>query len=381
MFSNFFLKSFRILLLPFALLYWLIIGIRNWMYDKKIFRSTSFALPVVCIGNLSWGGTGKSPMVEYLIDLLNQPYRVATLSRGYKRKTKGYAAANEHSTALEIGDEPMQFHLKYPGVPVTVGERRIEVIPQLLHDFPDTAVIILDDAFQHRALKAGLNIVLTEYGNLFTRDFYLPTGDLRDLRSSYKRAQVIVVTKCDPAMKEEEKRRITNEIHPLPDQAVFFSAIKYGEPYHIKDRRTEIINEEKEVLLVTGIANPKPLQNLLEDNCGGYTMLSFRDHHIFTIDDVQEIRKKFETIDHPNKMIITTEKDAVRLMKFNDRINDLPLYVLPVTHQFLFNDAPVFEKIIRNFIEGFKKHVNENNGKEEFKKEKGKDETFVAKNI
>jgi len=184
--------------LPVSLLYWLIISIRNWLYDKNISRSTSFALPVICIGNLSVGGTGKSPMVEYMIAGLKDKFKIATLSRGYKRRTKGYSLANQNTTALDIGDEPMQFHTKFPDIPVAVGEERIVAIPLLLHDKPDTQVILLDDAFQHRAIKAGLNILLTDYTNLFTRDFYLPTGDLRDLRSSCKRADIIVVTKCKP---------------------------------------------------------------------------------------------------------------------------------------------------------------------------------------
>ena len=162
-FNSFFLKSFRILLLPFSFVYGLIIIIRNFLYDKKIFHEAEFNLPVICVGNLAMGGTGKSPMVEYLIELLRRQYNIATLSRGYKRKTKGYALANEHTNALEIGDEPMQFHTKFPNIAVAVGEERIVAIPQLLHDRPGTQVIILDDAFQHRAIKAGLNILLTVY--------------------------------------------------------------------------------------------------------------------------------------------------------------------------------------------------------------------------
>src|SRR4029079_14538 len=161
MFSNLFLKSFRILLLPFALLYWFGISFRNWLYENKISRSSTFGLPIICVGNLSVGGTGKSPMVEYLVRLLHPKYKVATLSRGYKRKTKGYALATAASTALEIGDEPMQFHQKFPDIAVAVGEERLVAIPQLLHDRPDTQAIILDDAFQHRAVKAGFNILLT----------------------------------------------------------------------------------------------------------------------------------------------------------------------------------------------------------------------------
>src|SRR4030095_6849080 len=208
MYSNIFLKTFRILLFPLAIIYWLIIFIRNKFYDLKIFGSATFGMPVICVGNLSVGGTGKSPMVEFLVRNLKDDFKVATLSRGYKRKTKGYALANENSSALEVGDEPMQFKLKFPAVPVAVGEERLDAISQLLHDRPETQCIILDDAFQHRAIIAGLNILLTDQKNLFTRDFYLPTGDLRDLKSSYKRAEIIVVTKCDPAVIVDEKNEI-----------------------------------------------------------------------------------------------------------------------------------------------------------------------------
>src|SRR5215467_5761093 len=233
MFSNWFLKSFRILFLPLAIIYWFIIWLRNFFYDINIFRSSSFGLPIICVGNLSVGGTGKSPMVELLLEHLRKKFKIATLSRGYKRKTSGYALANENSTALDIGDEPMLFHQKFPDVPVAVGEERLVAIPQLLHDKPETQAIILDDAFQHRAINAGLNILLTDYNNLFTRDFYLPTGDLRDQRSNYKRADVIVVTKCKFEMTEEEADKIRKEIRPSSKQQLYFSSIQYGNPYHI----------------------------------------------------------------------------------------------------------------------------------------------------
>ena len=355
MFSDIFLKSFRILLLPFALIYWLVIGVRNWLYDKKIFRSVSFGLPLICVGNLSVGGTGKSPMVEYLVEQLKDRFKVATLSRGYKRKTRGYALANEHSTALEIGDEPMQFHLKFPDVPVVVGEQRNEAIPQLLHDRPGTRVIILDDAFQHRAITAGLNILLTDYSNLFVHDFFLPTGDLRDLKRSYKRADVLVITKCSPDLTIPERQKVIEEIRPLPKQQVFFTAIEYGEPYHIRARRTSGLNNRKEVLLVSGIANPGPLKKLLEERSKIYYMMQYPDHHIFTIDDLKEIKKKFESINGNDKIILTTEKDAVRLVKFSHDITDLPLYVIPIRHRFLFGDGERFNELILHFINNFKK--------------------------
>jgi tetraacyldisaccharide 4'-kinase len=331
------------------------IAIRNWLYKKNIFHSTSFGLPVICVGNLSIGGTGKSPMVEYLVEMLKDNFKIATLSRGYKRKTKGYSLANDNSTALEIGDEPMQFHLKFPDVPVSVGEKRIEAIPQLLHDKPETQAIILDDAFQHRSIKAGLNILLTEYSNLFVHDFYLPTGDLRDLKSSYKRAEIIVVTKCNDELTEEEKKKIIKEIKPLPGQQVFFTAFEYGETYHIKAKRTSSLSDKKEVLLVTGIANPGPLKKLLEEQSKTYYLMQYPDHHIFTIDDLKEIKKKFESMQANNKMILTTEKDAVRLAKFQKDITGLPLYVIPVRHHFLFDEGEKFNELVINFIKNFKK--------------------------
>jgi tetraacyldisaccharide 4'-kinase len=354
MFSNWFLKSFRILLLPFAIIYWFIIWIRNLLYTIKIFKSSSFGLPVICVGNLSVGGTGKSPMVEFLVGHLKEKFKVATLSRGYKRKTKGYALAGEHTTSLDIGDEPMLFHLKFPEVPVAVGEERLVAIPQLLHDKPATQVIILDDAFQHRAIKAGLNILLTDCSNLFTRDFYLPAGDLRDLKSGYKRADVIIVTKCKFEMTDEEADEIKNEIQPLKHQQLFFSSIQYGNPYHIIHQTPFELNLNTEVLLVTGIANPQPLKKLLEERTHVYYMMSYNDHYIFHIDDLKDIKKRFERMEAAQKIILTTEKDAMRLMKFGSELEMLPVYVIPISNHFLFGQETTFIERVTKFIDEFK---------------------------
>jgi tetraacyldisaccharide 4'-kinase len=354
MFSNWFLKSFRILLLPFAIVYWLIIWLRNFLYNKNILKSSSFGLPVICVGNLSIGGTGKSPMVELLVECLKDRFKMATLSRGYKRKTSGYALANEATTALDIGDEPMLFHLKFPHVPVAVGEERLVAIPQLLHDKPDTEAIILDDAFQHRAINAGMNILLTDHSNLFTRDFYLPTGDLRDLKSSYKRADIIVVTKCKIDLSAEEAEKLRNEIRPLPHQQVFFSSIQYGQPYHITSFSPFELNLKTEVLLVTGIANPLLLKKLLEEKSHAYYLMAFSDHYIFRIDDLKDIKRRFDKIDVPNKIILTTEKDAMRLMKFRAELEELPIYVIAIRHHFLFDGEKKFVGAVVKFIEAFK---------------------------
>ena len=354
MFSNWFLKSFRILLLPFALLFGFVVIIRNWLYDKDILKSAQFGLPLISVGNLSVGGTGKSPMVEFLVLHLKGRFKVATLSRGYKRKTRGYALANENSTAIEIGDEPLQFYKKFPDVPIAIGEERIVAIPQLLHDKPDTQVIILDDAFQHRAIKAGLNILLTDHGNLFTRDFFLPTGDLRDAASSYKRAEIIVVTKCKSDLSLDEKTKLVKEIDPQPTQKIFFSTIAYGVPYHLINRTFYHIDENTEVLLITGIANPRSLKFFLEERVHTYQMIHYNDHHIFSIDDLRDIKKRFAGMDAERKIILTTEKDAMRLLKFSNEIDQLPFYVMPIEHKFLFNEEQLFLNEVTGFIENFK---------------------------
>ena len=356
------LRPIRILLFPFSLLYALAVKIRNWCFDKKILASASFSLPIICVGNLAVGGTGKSPMVELLLRLLKDRYAVAVLSRGYKRKTRGYALANEATTALDIGDEPMQFHSKFPEVTIAVGEERIVAIPQLLHDRPATRAIILDDAFQHRTVKAGLNILLTDYSNLFTRDWWLPSGDLRDSPSSYKRAEVIVVTKCPEDLSEEGRRAIAQEINPRSHQQLFFSAIRYGQPYHITRRSTAVIDEQVEVLLVTGIANPAPLKQWLDEHSKTYYEIAYGDHHIFSIDDLEAIFRRFMSITAEKKLIVTTEKDAVRLIKFRQELEEWPFYVLPITPGFLFGDEPRFSELIITFINTFEFYNSRSTG-------------------
>jgi len=346
------LKSFRYLLLPFSLIYGGIVWLRNWCYDKNIFRSASFNFPVICVGNLAVGGTGKTPMTEYIIRLLQNDFNTATLSRGYKRKTTGFAIAGQNTTALDIGDEPMQFHQKFPEITVAVGEERLVAIPQLLHDKPGTQVIILDDAFQHRAVRAGLNILLTEHKNLYTNDLMLPAGDLRDVRVSSKRADIIVVTKCKN-IDEEEKNTIIKQINPLEKQQVFFTEIIYSKPYHLFTKALSNITAATDILLICGIANPKPLKDFLTANVNTYDMLRYPDHHIFHTNDLAEIKKQFEKIASQDKVILTTEKDAVRLQKFEEELKDFPIYVIPIEHHFLFDEGNIFDQQVIDFIQQF----------------------------
>jgi tetraacyldisaccharide 4'-kinase len=335
------------------MLYAGIIWLRNKLFDWKIIKSAEFNFPIICVGNLAVGGTGKTPMTEYLIGLLKLHFKTATLSRGYKRKTKGFAIANESTTAIEIGDEPMQFHQKFPDVTVAVGEERLVAIPQLLHQLPETQVIILDDAFQHRYVKAGLNIILTEFKNLYTRDFMMPSGDLRDNRVSIKRADVIVVSKCTAQLSVYESNKIKEEINPLPHQKIFFTKIVYGTPYHLFNKTSVHIEETMDVLLLCGIANPKPLKELLTNKVHSYDMIRYRDHHIFNTDDLREIKKTFDQIKSNNKIILTTEKDAVRLEKFINELSSYPLYVMPVKHEFLFDGNKEFDLIVTSFVQKY----------------------------
>lgn len=359
------LRPIRILLFPFSLIYASVVWARNKMFDKGWLSSSAFNLPLIGIGNLTAGGTGKSPMVEFIITRFIDQFKLAVLSRGYKRKTTGYALADPHSTALEIGDEPMQFYNKFPSVAIAVGEERIVAIPQLLHDVPETEVIILDDAFQHRSVTPGLNILLTDYNNLFTRDWFLPTGDLRDLKSGYKRADVLTVTKCPPDLSREQRQELIDELKPLSSQQVFFTYIHYGIPYHLFTKEKRPLNDKTEALLISGIASPKTLKKFLADNTAAYYDMLYGDHHIFSIDDLKEIRKRFENISSSNKIIITTEKDAMRLTKFQQALADYPIYVLPIDMKFLFDGETAFTELIANFITTFKhKNQESNAGKE-----------------
>ena len=351
------LKSFRYLLLPLSFLYAAIIWFRNLLYDKNILRSASFNFPIICVGNLAVGGTGKTPMTELLVSFLSKEYNTATLSRGYKRKTKGFAIADTSTTAIDIGDEPMQFHQKFPQLTVAVGEERLVAIPQLLHQKPATEVIILDDAFQHRPVKAGYNIVLTDYKNLYTRDFMLPAGDLRDVRSSMKRADCIVVTKCKADLSEAERAAIVSEIKPLDKQKVYFTEIIYDRPYHLFTKEKGNLDADSDVLLICGIANPKPLKEFLTNHIHTYDMIRYADHHIFSSVDLRDIKKQFEKLTSENKLILTTEKDATRLEKFASELTDYPIYVLPIQHRILFGEEDVFRKDIIRFINSFEKRL------------------------
>ena len=348
------LTIIRYLLFPFSLIYGFVIWMRNKLFDKKILRSANFNFPLICVGNLAIGGTGKTPMVEYLIRLLGNKFETATLSRGYKRNTKGFLIADANSTAATIGDEPMQMHKNFPGITVAVAEERVLGIPQLLFERPATQVIILDDAFQHREVNAEMNVLLTEYGHLYTEDFMLPTGSLRDVKSSSKRAHVIIVTKCKASLNEEDKKEIIKKLHPLPSQKVFFTTIIYGTAYQIFTNEEKILDKRHKILLVCGIANPKSIEKMLSKIPVSYEVMLFKDHYNFGPNDITEIKKRFSNIESHDKIILTTEKDAARLFKYVNDLKGLPVYAIPMQHKFLFGDEIKFNAEIISFVENYK---------------------------
>ena len=293
----------RFLLLPFAILYGLGVRLRHFLYDRGWLSSKRYPFPILCVGNLAVGGTGKTPMVEYLVRLLGQE-QVAILSRGYRRKTRGFILADDSATAMTLGDEPYQYHRKFPRATVAVCESRQEGIERLLEN-PHFKYIILDDAFQHRKVQAGTNLLLTSYDKLYTQDFLLPVGSLRDIRSRARKAQIIIVTKC-PELTQTEQEKIIQQLKPLPSQKVYFTTIAYSDRvYSHEDSQALKDFIATPFTLVTGIANPTPLVDFLEKQGASFEHLAYSDHHHFSNRELEFLRQK--------ERILTTEKDYVRL--------------------------------------------------------------------
>ena len=330
----------RKLLLPLSILYWAVAELRNFMYDKGFFRSYGFSIPVIAVGNLSTGGTGKSPQTEYLIRLLSSRYRIATLSRGYKRRSKGFVLADGQCSAGTIGDEPFQFFTKFPNIRVAVDADRKNGIEKLLAMEPKPEVILLDDAYQHRRVKAGFYILLTAYGDLYANDLVLPAGNLREGRSGAKRANVIIVTKCPTGLSGAEQIEIRSKLRAAPGQKVYFTAISYDDAVYSESGAKQVAAiRTMPKLLVAGIAKPKPFFNHLKED--GDIVLTFPDHHDFTKSDLDEINKQAN-----NKIIITTEKDYMRL---KGRLPEDKLFYLPIKCRFLAGGDD-FDKTILDHV-------------------------------
>ncbi len=335
----------RYLFFPFAILYGCVTSIRNFLFDRGILKSYSFVLPIIAVGNLSTGGTGKTPQIEYLIRLLSPTYKVAVLSRGYKRKSKGFVLADENSSVAVLGDEPFQMHSKFPNVQIAVDSNRVNGIQQLLQQKIKPDLILLDDAFQHRKVKAGFYVLLTAYNDLFCDDWMLPTGNLRESRNGANRADMIIVTKCPKDISNLAHESIKKKIRPFfrgNQDAIFFSSIEYDDfVYSQLERKSVKEVQAVEKLLLAGIAKPQPFFKYLQGE--NDEVLVFPDHHNFTANQINEIEQKGQ-----HKIIVTTEKDFVRLKDLSNASN---IYYLPIKSEFITGDSKInFDNTIKHYV-------------------------------
>lgn len=342
--------NFRLLLLPFSLLYGIAVFIRNKLFDSGILKEYKFSVPVIGIGNITTGGAGKTPHVEYLIRLLSSNKNIATLSRGYGRKTEGFLYVSENSTTDETGDEPLQLKNKFKEITVAVCEKRKDGIIRILNDKPETSAVLLDDAFQHRAVNPGLSVLLLDYLSVFKTDFLLPAGNLREPISSRERADIIVVSKCPQVLQDGVRRKIIDRIKPAKNQNLFFSSVVYAsEIKSVFSEQQQILSPDLNVLLVTGIADASGIKKYTRAKSKLVKHLEFSDHHRFSDTDIDTMVEIFSTIAAEKKIILTTEKDAMRL-KGRETLKLLPVYYLPVEVKFHENDKQEFNKLIQQYV-------------------------------
>lgn len=343
-------------LLPFSWLYGIGVGVRNAMFDLGILKSRSFKVPVISVGNITVGGSGKTPHVEYLIRLLSKKSQVAVLSRGYKRKSKGYVLAGKDTTMSEIGDEPYQMHRKFDGIYVAVDKDRCHGIERLTSDeeTKDTDVILLDDAYQHRYVKPGINILLVDYHRLIIYDKLLPAGRLREPMSGKTRADIVIVTKCPKDLKPMSFRVLTRAMSLFPYQQLYFTCLEYGEitPLFPEGRKgINDIGEDTNVMLLTGIASPEQMEKDLKSKYKSITPLRFSDHHQFDEKDVETINQAFSEMPSP-KAIITTEKDSTRLEGLEGLSDEVrkSLYVIPIEVKVMLDQEEKFNDTMTNYV-------------------------------
>lgn len=350
------MNQWRILLYPFALIYGLVVRIRNLFFDIGLFQSHTFkSICTISVGNLSTGGTGKTPHTEYLIRLLKPEFSIATLSRGYGRSSRGFQLANENSTFEDVGDEPLQFHRNHPSIPVSVENKRVLGINKLNELYPSLDVVLLDDAFQHRAVDPGISILLTEYSKLFVDDLLLPAGNLREGKSGMRRADIIIVTKSPEVLSPLDARTITQRLKPRQHQKVYFTYFKYGALRSVYNPVTVTVPsyyQLSHVVLVTGIARSGRLVEYLNQFPFQMEHLEFPDHHNYTEKDVNKIKDTFNAISPIEKILITTEKDAMRFQHpdLEEQLGKLPLYYVPIEVAFHNQKATDFNEQILHYV-------------------------------
>lgn len=344
-------------LMPLSWLYGLVTDVRNTLFDWGVLPSETYDIPVINVGNLTVGGTGKTPHVEYLIRLLSGRYRVAVLSRGYRRKTRGYLLSTPASTVYDIGDEPWQIKQKFPDVYVAVDANRRRGIARLMNDEAtrDVQVILLDDAFQHRYVKAGQNILLVDYGRLISDDCLLPAGDLRERPSASRRATTVIVTKCPQHIPAIGYRAVMLSLHLRPYQQLYFSTFAYGTMHRLWGKGTlepsALRKENTYVLLLAGIGNPQQMEQDVRRFAQHVTTLTFPDHHYYSRSDADLIRRTLESLPKPH-IVVTTEKDAARLqqLKWLDKEVQQLVYVLPIEVDFMRDERNKFDKTILDYV-------------------------------
>jgi len=352
-------KTRNFLLYPFSILFRLITDVRNLLYDSGILDSVKFSIPVICVGNITVGGTGKTPHTEYLIQILKNRFKVAVLSRGYKRSTKGFRISTSESTSSQIGDEPLQIKRKFPEIIVAVDSDRVHGVNAIIAEYPETEVIILDDGFQHRHIKPGLSILLTDSGRLITRDFLLPYGNLRESARNTKRADIIIVTKSPPGIQDEFRTRIAGELKLTADQQLFFTKMINGNPMPVFDEIqvpllsfSEADKGRKGALLITGIALPQQLRDYLGNYFSELRHIKFPDHHRYTKSDLEMILNSWNKLESAERYIITTEKDSVRLRELDDIEVQAKeaMYYLPAGIEFINDESKLFDNLIRAYV-------------------------------
>ncbi|MGB4654947.1 MAG: tetraacyldisaccharide 4'-kinase [Bacteroidales bacterium] len=351
------MKKFRLLLCPFVPIYRLVIWVRNRVFDFGILKSHSFQIPIINVGNIQTGGTGKTPTIEYLVNLLRNDYNIAILSRGYKRKTKGFRIAGENDTPRTIGDEAMQYFQKFEDVVVVVCEKRVKGVKKILKAKPDVNLILLDDAYQHRYIKPGLNILITDYFKPFFKDFLLPLGNLREPRKSSKRADIIVVTKTPRVYSPLVYRYLYGGIKLQKNQKFCMSYINYQQPIMLYDRNAitdpAILKKQNTILVFTGIGDPEPLVEYLKNMCSNVELIKYKDHHGYCEKDFIYIKDEFDRLMTRRKIIVTTEKDSVKLQNelAKKHLSKLPIYYIPIKFEFHGQNKSLFDDSIKSFLE------------------------------
>ena len=346
-------------MLPLSWLYGLGVGIRNLLYDLGILKSYGFDLALVKIGNLSVGGTGKTPHTELVAAMLAEVFpAVAILSRGYKRKTRGFRLASDADSAQTIGDEPFQMFLKLPDVQVAVCEDRKNGIEKLLEINPFLSAVVLDDGFQHRKVKAGLNILLSDYNEPFYEDKLMPAGKLREFQSAYRRADLIIFTKAPVQVNVYDKKYVYTKVNPAAHQQVIFSHIRYTDPVFLEPFEQLKLNSQQQLLLVTGLANAQSLTDMLDRKRLSYTHLAYADHQYYGNKQLEQIEKQFAALEGPNKLVLTTEKDFVKLREHAQWFIDkqIPLAYLPIEIGFDEQDRAIFIRMIEDYVKQYQRN-------------------------